>query len=252
MSTPPKEDSLMHHIEKRIKRITGCKQLDQMYPGGVEGGISDYLLHDGALIVEQKNYEDSPEQRRNGQALLDLMYVLMDKYGVTPDTEKHLPNVLSKEDAKILSKVRDKFYDKIKDCMYEANKQIRSTKNFLSLKDSSGALLIIFDRIPGVYIDVIAERIMRCFNQSMGNKRAYNNIDFVVFSCHLKDMLVNGRPVVNGHILRQDNNDKHLEYARGIRKAMLDGVGSLPTSSISTGPPVTHQIHPDIFRLDDK
>jgi hypothetical protein len=247
MPTPPKVDSLMYHIEKRVKNIAGCEQLDQMYPGGIEGGISDYLLYDRSLIVEQKNYEDSPEQRKNGHALLNLMNVLMDKYNVNPDTEKHLPNVLSKEDAKILSKLRDKFYDKIKDCMDQANKQIGSTKSFLSLNDASGALLIIFDQIPGVYTDVIVERIARCFNRSMSDKMAYSNIDFVVFSCHLKDMLVNGRPALNGHMLKQEN-DKHLEYARDIRRALLDGVGSLSPSSIPVGFPVTHQTHPDIFR----
>lgn len=130
--------------------------------------------------------------------------------------------------------------------MSDADKQISSTKRILEINTSVDSLLIIFDGIPRILSDVIFERVVRCFDETRDSADAYQHVDFVVFACHLKDMLVNGKSHVNGHATRTAEG-RSINYARQVLNALKSHtVNPLPRMSSEEQQVIT-QLKPNIF-----
>jgi hypothetical protein len=263
MTQPAKPNSLRDLIERRICKIPGYENLNQILRSTPEGKRADYTAFDRKLIIEQKEHLDSPQHRLKGLALHAFTTALEDKYNLTVD-ELLEQSIISEQERKIFLDLKNNFYNKIKSSVQEADKQIASTKILLkiysvhvktrklltserllisastrqpifgfsrerSIPESIGVLLLVFEQVSGIIFPVIHERIGRIF----ASETLYINVDIVIFACIMKDMLMDGSPNFVGHISRSSEDATHLDYAKQIRLALNEGaVNVRPASGI--------------------
>jgi len=218
MPKPAEENSLRKHVENALNRHTNFEDIDVLLKHINEDKRADYLIEDRSIIIEQKEYTSSDEHKAKGKAYAKFVSSMFDKYNIDPD-ELSLENVqgkfalLTEEEAKKHRKLRNNFYDKIKDLMHKANKQIGSTKKLLDLEKSSGALLLVFDKVSGILPRVVTERVQRSIE-------LYEHIDVVVYTIHFDSFLYNGNSTVNGMIEKQSSSSGY-DCGRKIREVIL-------------------------------
>ncbi len=228
MTQPAKPNSLRDLIERRICKVPGYENLNQILRSTPEGKRADYTAFDRKLIIEQKEHLDSPQHRLKGLALHAFTTALEDKYNLTVD-ELLEQSIISEQERKIFLDLKNNFYNKIKSSVQEADKQIASTKILLKIPESIGVLLLVFEQVSGIIFPVIHERIGRIF----ASETLYINVDIVIFACIMKDMLMDGSPNFVGHISRSSEDATHLDYAKQIRLALNEGaVNVRPASGI--------------------
>lgn len=224
MTKPAKPGSLRQHVESRVCLIEGYESIDNL-PRKVTGGKkADYLLCNKSVIVEQKEFLNSPQHNKRGENYQEYSAHLFQKYAINPNTQdleyfREQYKLLSPEETLIHNELRNAFYDKIKDNIHSSNAQIASTKRILGLPNAIGVVLMLFDRVNGIMPAVINERVERAFNLRENGKFSYEHVEVFIYSIRLKDLLYNDASCMNGYVSRDSSGEK-VEYARKILDAL--------------------------------
>ena len=242
-----KPGSLRKYVEDKISAIQGYENIDKI----LKSKGADYLLYGRRVIVEQKEFENSPQHRKKGSRMQAYSEQLFEKYGINPISqdrsylsEKY--KLLSEEEATHLSKLRNDFYDKIKDDIRDANKQIESTKKALGLPEATGVVLMIFDRINSIMPSVIENRVGRIFGAQQNGEPLYKHVDVFIFALWMKDMLYDGADYLNGQMTRSGSAE-HIEHARNILDALKVGQTRVRSRRMANRNDIVDQLVPDLF-----
>lgn len=247
MTNPAKPGSFRRHIEDKISGTQAFENLDDLLRLIHEDKRADYLMFDRSVIVEQKEFMDTPQHRAKGKALSDLSRSLMMKYSIKPDLSNLAATTLSQDEWDDLHKLRDKFYNRMRQELHCADKQIASTKSILRIPDAVGVALMVFDKVPGIMPAVIYNRVIRFFEEQDDGGLKHKHVDIVIFSLYMKDMLYNGRPYMNGRIVRNESVE-HVGYARRILDALKEGGSKNQRRAFVGKDDVITQLRPDIFQ----
>ena len=247
MTKPAKPGSLRKHIEDKISAIQGYENLDKI----MRGERADYLLFNRKVIIEQKEFENSPQHNKKGALQQNYTMQLFAKYGIDPYSrdqlylqEKH--KLLSQEEAGQLDKLRDDFYNKIKVNMHKANSQIGATQRVLGLPNAVGVVLMVFDKINGMMPAVIRDRVTRTFDTLENGEPSCKHVDIVIFALWMKGMSYDGAEYLNGHITRNGSTE-HTEYARSILDGLKEGQTQARARRNLNAGDMVDQLVPDVF-----
>lgn len=251
MTKSAKPGSLRKYIKDSIRAIPGCEDIDHLMRREPEGKKADYLLYDRTVIIEQKEYANSPQHTEKGRRYQDYADGLFNKYGVDPDIlNESNPNgkfqVLSAEEAARILKLKSDFYDKIKDEMHKANTQIRSTKKILGLPNAVGVILVIFDLVDSIIPAVIHQRVVKTFEISKNGVPLYEHIDIFIYALRLKHLRYNGFSRMNGYIQR-DGSPQPLECAERILGDLRKGLRSNWIRKVPSRDDTVEQLTADVF-----
>jgi hypothetical protein len=198
---------------------------------------ADHLLFNRAVIIEQKDYNETPEHRKKGRALKTYVSFLSAKYGRQLASLAEFERMVTQEERRKLHRLENDFYDKIKDYMDRADKQLASTKVELKIPDALGVLLLNFDAISGIVPEITKKRVFRCFFGPGGKQ--HQHIDFVIASYALKDIAINGCCYSNQSLLSDEANPKQLQYSRAILDLLLANASGIRP----------RQTNPERFRI---
>ncbi len=251
MTKPAKPGSFRKFIEDKIHAIPGCVDIDDLMRREPESKKADYLLYDRNVIVEQKEYGNSPQHMEKGRRYQEYVGGLFKKYGIDADAlddsnRDESFGLLSAEEVAHLRKLKNDFYDKIKDEMHKANIQIQSTKRVLGLPDAVGVVLVIFDRVNGIMPDVISQRVFRAFDILKEGEPLYKHVDVFIYSLYMRDLLYNGHSQVNGQITREGSL-RSIEYARRILDDLGENKGSARPYKTVSKDDIVKQLVPNVF-----
>lgn len=247
MTKPAKPGSVRKHIEDNISTIRGYENIDKI----MRGDRADYLLYDRKVIVEQKEFENSPQHNEKGRLQQAYILQLFEKYGIDPHSQdraylQEQRKRLSEEEAAQLENLRDNFYNKIKVNIHKANNQISSTKNVLGLPNAVGVVLMVFDRINGIIPSVIEERVNRTFNTLENGDPSCKHVDIFIYALWMKDMLYDGADYLSGHITRNASME-NIEYARSILDSLKKGQTGVRTRRSPSHDSIIDQLVSDVF-----
>ena len=219
MTRPAWSCSLRSHVEHKISKITGYENIDKILRHTAKEKRADYLAFERNIIVEQKEFHDSPQNREKGRALEELLGKLAAKNkfaGVNwPAT--------SRDEEKQVSILAARFNDKIKDYIHTSDKQIRSTKRILNLPSAIGVLLLIFDEVAGIFPPVIRQRVERTFAAKIDDSPIYADVEIVIFVCRLKNIQVSGNRTVMGRIIRRNDKVELVKYSYDLLEVLNRG-----------------------------
>lgn len=247
MTKPAKLGSLRKYVEDKVSAIQGYENIDKM----LKGERADYLLYGRQVIVEQKEFENSPQHIKKGSIVQSYTAQIFDKYGIDPSSQdrsylSEMYKLLSKEEVAHLSKLRNDFTDKIKDDIHKANKQIGSTKRVLGLPNATGAVLMIFDGINGIMPSVMEDRVGRIFRAQQNDEPLYKHVDIFIFVLRMKDMLFDGSSRLNGQMTRSGSAE-HVGHARSILDALKAGEPRMRLRRMGKRNDVVVQLIQDVF-----
>ena len=226
--------SFREHLESRLSRLPVFENIDRLGRAGT-GKRADYFLYDRRLVVEQKTYLETPQHKEKGKAIESLFTSLEKKYR-KPFAEiiKQKPGILREEEADELNALSLRFNDKVKDLLHESSKQIGSTKRIFGIPEATGAVLLIFDRVTGVFPGSVSPRIHKCLSSPKSPDSFCGHIDFVISCFNLKDLSFDGGNVCYCHSSRITDGDMHISYARSILDVFKDPARSLrPRRSVT-------------------
>lgn len=251
MTKPAKPGSLRKYVEDAIRAIPGCEDVDDLMRREPEGNKADYLLYDRNVIVEQKEYRNSPQSIEKGKRYQEYVGGLFNKYGIDSNALNESNRdenfrLLSAEEVTHLHKLKGDFYDKIKDEIHKANAQIKSTKRMLGVSDAVGVVLVIFDCVNGFMPAVISQRVLGAFDILKDGEPLYKHVDVFIYSLRMKHLVYNNYSQVNGQITRE-GSPRSLDYARRILDDLREGQGGIWTRKAVSKDDVVQQLVPDIF-----
>jgi len=168
---PPVPGSLRAHVEDEMRKARDYIDLNVLLKNIPQGRRADYMVYkEPAVIIEQKEHLNSPELNSKGKALDDFVTSMCMKYhtdesGLFPLSS----SVMSVEERQTFTNLRDKFYNKIHQYTWDANDQIGQTKSIRNMPAAIGCMLLIFDRVSGMYPEIIGQRIARNFDLHEGD-----------------------------------------------------------------------------------
>jgi hypothetical protein len=223
--------TLQANVEDCLRKADTYENVDVLLKHLPAHKKADHLLFRREVVTEQKDYNETPEHRKKGQALKTYVSFLSAKYGRQLASLAEFERIVTQEERRKLRLLENDFYDKIKDYMDRADKQLASTKVELEIPDALGVLLLNFDTISGIIPEIIKKRVFRCFF-GLGEKQ-HQHIDFVIASYAMKDAAINGCCDCNQSLLSDAANSKQLEYSRAILdllKANASGIRTRQTN----------------------
>ena len=231
--------------------ISGYESIDKLINKKTGNKKADYFLYDRKVVVEQKEFLNSPQHDKKGNAYQDYVSMLFQKHNINPYTqdksylrEKH--KLLSPDEAVHHAKLRNAFYDKIKDDIHIANNQIESTKKVFGTPNAVGVVLMIFDRVNGIMPAVISERVGRTFDIKKDGTPLYKHVDIFIYAIHLKDLEYNNATCMNGHITR-DSSGEHPKVARSILDVLRIDVVNPRLRTVFKESDYVRQLVPNLF-----
>jgi hypothetical protein len=154
--------TLQANVEDCLRKADTYENVDVLLKHLPAHKKADHLLFLREVVIEQKDYNETPEHRKKGRALKTYVSFLSAKYGQLASLAE-FERIVTQEERRKLRLLENDFYDKIKDYMDRADKQLASTKVELEIPDALGVLLLNFDTISGIIPEIIKKRVFRCF-----------------------------------------------------------------------------------------
>jgi hypothetical protein len=199
----------------------GAQDLEIILKDVPEGERADYLLCDGKVIIEHKDYEDTEEHRQKAEAMNDFSMSLVTKYNIPQmDIARGgLRDFITDPERAHLDRLHDLLTRRIQNRMQGANGQIGSTKRLLNIPDAIGVFLYTFDRVSWMVPAIPAQRFWRSF--ATEEQRSYNHLDVAIAV-----LRPSSTTVLNFHALRTPYTPAQEEVARhilGILRGVFPG-----------------------------
>ena len=173
--------SLDQKFKEFVLSIPSIEDIDSLPKSDIDHNKkkADYLGMGRKIIFEQKSI--TKDQADKIQSIVE-QYSHLDEYPVfygKRDLDLALENLPGNE--KIKSEILSKITKLIESYLRQADKQIASTKQQLGLNESSGALLILNERVKVLSPEIISYTIQkRLREETMGDLR-FRNIDHVIY-----------------------------------------------------------------------